>query len=74
MGVSTDQRIQIFNSLSGSKEEFIPIDDQMVGMCMFVDPLFTTMFTLEIAEHLSPLISYIDTLNTWATKSGMFET
>ena len=32
MGVSTDQRIQIFNSLSGSKEEFIPIDDQMVGM------------------------------------------
>ena len=32
MGVSTEQRIQIYNSLSGSKEEFTPIHDQMVGM------------------------------------------
>ena len=32
MGVSTEQHIQIYNSLSGSKEEFTPIYDQMVGM------------------------------------------
>ena len=32
MGVSTEQRVQIYNSLSGSKEEFTPIHTQSVGM------------------------------------------
>ena len=32
MGISKEQRVQIYNSLSSSKEEFTPIHDQMVGM------------------------------------------
>ena len=32
MGISKEQRIQIYNYLSGSKEEFTPINDHMAGM------------------------------------------
>ena len=54
-----EQRIQIYNSLSGTKEDFNPLMTIWLG-CMFVDQLFTIMFTLEIAEPLSHLISSLD--------------
>ena len=55
-----EQRIQIYNSLSGTKEEFVPFTTIWLE-CMFVDQPFTTMFTLEIAELLFHLISSLDT-------------
>ena len=52
-----EQRILVYNSLSGTKEVFKPLHGNMKLGCMFVDQPSITMFTLEIAEPLSHLTS-----------------